>query len=50
MANKDIREQITQDFKELMLRIDVDTPDETNNRIADIVTRVRSLYSVDLDD
>jgi hypothetical protein len=44
---KDIREKIIQDFKELMLQIDDNTVDETNNKLADIITRVRSLYSVD---
>jgi len=45
----EVKEKIIQDFKELMLHIDDDTADEINNKLADIITRVRSLYSVDRD-
>ena len=50
LEDKDNKDQIIQDFKELMFQIDENTPDEINNRLADIIARVRRLYPVNRDD
>lgn len=46
----DNKEQIIQDFKELILKIDNFTENEINNSLLDITKRVRKLYKYDRDD
>ena len=43
------KEQIIRDFKELILKMDVNSPDEINNKLADITKRVRKLYTTGRD-
>ncbi len=38
------KEEIIQEFKEMIVHMDVNTPDEINDKIADITKRVRRLY------
>ena len=39
------KEEIIQDFTDLISKIDINTPaDEINNKMADIIKRVRKLY------
>lgn len=38
------KEKIIQDFRELILHMDVNTPNEINDKITDIIKRVRKLY------
>ena len=44
------KEQIIEDFKELILHIDNFTENEINNTLLDITKKIRKLYKYDRDD
>ena len=50
LVESDGPEKIIQDFKILILQMDINTPDEVNNKLADITKRVRKLYAAGRDD
>ena len=50
LVETDSPEKIIADFKVLILHMDINTPNEINNKLADITKRVRKLYAAGRDD
>ena len=50
LVENDNPEKIIADFKVLILHMDINTPNEINNKLADITKRVRKLYAAGRDD
>ena len=50
LVENDSPEKIIADFKVLILHMDINTPNEINNKLADITKRVRKLYAAGRDD
>ena len=49
VTNKSTKENIIKDFTEIIWQVEANTPDEINNKLADIIKRVRKLYAAGRD-
>ena len=49
VTNKNTKENIIEDFTEIIWQVEANTPDEINNKLADIIRRVRKLYAAGRD-
>ena len=49
VTNKNTKENIIKDFTEIIWQVEANTPDEINNKLADIIKRVRKLYAAGRD-
>lgn len=43
-ASRDIKEEIVQEFKDIVMGIDFTTPEDINRKISDITKKLRRLY------